>query len=114
MSTHVCFTFFLPRFIQCQQMTEPLRLPPRLTTTVATTTTTLPASTTTRSRPTTRSRIGGSRAGGPRLSIVDFILPRLCEGYLSLCNSLYSDSDASADACMHRAYVFEPSRPWLV
>src|SRR3989337_2312290 len=97
MSTHVCFTFFFPIFIQCRQTTEPLRLPPLLTTTVATTTTTLPAITTTRSRRTTRSRIGGSRAGGPRLSIVDFILPRLCEGYLSLCNSPYPEADPIPD-----------------
>src|SRR3989337_2141651 len=87
MSTHVCFIFFFsPYSFRCHQTTEPLSQLPQSTTTV--TTTTRPATTTTtRSRLTTRSRIGGPKAGGLRLSIVVFSFPRLCEGLaLSLCN----------------------------
>jgi hypothetical protein len=83
-----------------------------------TSTTTSPESTTTtRSRLTTRSRIGGSRAGGLRLSIVAFIFTPPSNGLSISLSVIYictQISDASADACMPSSYVFEPSRPWLV
>src|SRR3990170_4514984 len=113
MSTHVCFTFFFPIFIRCHQTTEPLSQLPQ-STTLVTTTTRLATTTATRSRLTTRSRIGGPKAGGLRLSIVAFILPRLCEGLpLSLYYICTQISNASADACMHRAMYSSPRGPGL-
>jgi hypothetical protein len=58
----------------------------------------------------TRSRIGGPRQEALPLSISFIICFRLLKAAcLTLC--LYSDTFVSADACMTRAYVFEPSRP---
>src|SRR3990170_5852938 len=87
-------------------MAEPRRQQPP-----STTTTTTPRVVTTTSLPMTRSRIGGSQAGGLRLfdrSV--FFCPAFLKAYLSFFYICTQISDASADACK-RAYVFEPSRP---
>ena len=59
----------------------------------------------------TRSSSKAPRQEACAFSICVVVLPRLLKAYLFNFYVCTQISDASADACMSQAYVFEPSRP---
>src|SRR3989337_2482025 len=120
MSTHSCFasSFVHTRMI-IQTMEPRSQQPPPTTSTTSPTeasTTTRPASTTTLSRQTTtRSRIGGPRQEACAFSIVvfSFVPPSIGLSVFSFM-SVPRHLMLPLTLVCYQAYVFEPSRPWLV